>query len=626
MKRIINKYITSVVMFIIVLIMVSCEGIPTASITAPTINIYDNVVSWSKVNQIDEYIIYVNDTVIITTTDTTYTLDYNEVGEYQVQVASVSYDNENNMVVSKSNKAVYTVKQLADPVISIKEDTISWPKVLNAVHYIIYLNGTYLDTIEELTYTLNDVKAGTYQISIEAISDYKMFLNSNLSNEVTYIKKDSVEPIDNQINIVMVNDVHGILNDETKGMDRLASIYKTLEADGDDYIKIANGDMFQGGYTTSILHGLPMIDVLNTMDFDAFVIGNHEFDWGLETIAKYKDGDLTNGEAKFPFLGANIVYKGTTTMVDWLTPYTIVQDNDNKVGIIGLMGYGLESSILTDMVKDYEFLNPVPIAQKLAKELRTNESCNVVVVAIHDYDEYTNNKLAELTGDAKIDAIFCGHTHTNNNTKIERSNNVALPIVQTGSYNYMTYEISFLLENKNVASYKVNNYYCSDYQKDEIVEAVINKYQETIDEGNRILGMTNVDLSKNELGNYAVEAMKELYKVDVAIMNTGGVRSVIKKGSITVAEVFEAFPFNNMVITTTISKEDLQDFYYTNGSYMYFDKAFSTTIQNGKATYEIAIIDYVYTSTRYTQFDNCIAHETNQILRDIVIKYIDELY
>ena len=55
-----------------------------------------------------------------------------------------------------------------------------------------------------------------------------------------------------------------------------------------DYILIHNGDAFQGSYVSGTYYGLPLVEAFNVIGFDCFVIGNHEFDWGIEKIAAYK--------------------------------------------------------------------------------------------------------------------------------------------------------------------------------------------------------------------------------------------------------------------------------------------------------------------------------------------------
>ena len=55
------------------------------------------------------------------------------------------------------------------------------------------------------------------------------------------------------------------------------------------------------------------------------VLGNHEFDWGLDVVTGYFDGNTENGEASFPLLGANVFYQGTTNIVEHIDPYTIIE-------------------------------------------------------------------------------------------------------------------------------------------------------------------------------------------------------------------------------------------------------------------------------------------------------------
>ena len=73
------------------------------------------------------------------------------------------------------------------------------------------------------------------------------------------------------INVIMINDNHGVLDEEQGGMDRIASGISYYASLG-NVVKIANGDMFQGTYVSSTLRGLPILDVLKELDFDAFVL------------------------------------------------------------------------------------------------------------------------------------------------------------------------------------------------------------------------------------------------------------------------------------------------------------------------------------------------------------------
>jgi len=439
----------------------------------------------------------------------------------------------------------------------------------------------------------------------------------------------ATEPVETDtINFVMINDTHGAFIDDSgdPGIARVSSAIDELTGLNGDYIKIANGDIFQGSYVSNVLYGRPLIDALNKMEFDVFVLGNHEFDWGLEKIAVYKDGNAQNGEADFPFLGANIIDKKTNKIVDWLEPYTIINYGDYKVGIIGVMGETHESSILTENVSGYDFTDASDAVEKYAVELRSIHNCDVVVVASHDYDEYTNYEISMFTGDAEIDAIFCAHTHQKISTSLTRSDGYKIPVVQNYDKNGTMSEVILRMNNDEASSYTSNFYYPSNYSIDSDLESVIALYQNQIDEGNRVLGYVNYSLNKETLGMYATASMISNYDVDVAIINTGGVRATINSGDVTVSEVFNVFPFNNEVILTSLKGSDLISLYNENSSYLYFNEGFSVNSINRNSIYEIAVIDYVFTSPYYSQFKNVEFVDTDVVMRDLLIEYIDNMY
>lgn len=510
--------------------------------------------------------------------------------------------------------------QLATPVIKIEDEVLSWEEVPNATTYYVYANGELASVGYFNQYDL--VKYRNTEVTFKVCAKDKTgnYSDSEFAEEKYYFEYIVNKPTD--YSIFMINDTHGAFADgQFSGIDRVASIVSELD-EKENLIKVANGDIFQGSYVSNVLQGRPLIDALNEMEFDAFVVGNHDFDWGLDVLHQYKDGDLSNGEANFPFLGANIYSKKTGERVDWIDPYTIVELDGLRVGIIGLIGYNLESSILAEMVADYDFVYPMELIKEYAQELRVEEGCESVLVSIHDYDESLNASIAKLQGDYAIDGILCGHTHENINETLTRADGVKIPVVENSDKNKSAISIHFDL---NDDSFKVVRYTPSSYEENNELALLQSKYQKYIDEGNRVLGTTPY-ISRQELGAYATDAMKEEFDVDIAIMNTAGVRAYIPKGQATVGIVFEVFPFNNEIITLTLKGSDVIDLYNENGTYLYFNTSFDVKNINKNTYYSIAVIDYVFTGVYYDQFKGVDYVDTDVILRDLLIDYIDELY
>lgn len=418
------------------------------------------------------------------------------------------------------------------------------------------------------------------------------------------------------INVIMLNDNHGIFNEEDGGIDKIAAGIDYYAALG-EVVKIANGDMFQGTYVSSTLRGLPMLDALNAMDFDAFVIGNHEFDWGLDVIKKYKDGDITNGEADFPFLGANIYDKSTNQMVDWLEPYAIVEFDDIKIGIIGIIGE-VETSILSSHVEGYDFVDARNIVKELAAELRTDMECDVVIVASHGDDDELNRTLATYKGESRIDGIFTGHTHIPTDDEILRADGESICVLQNGGYgeSFATLTLKFD-ENGQLTDTdgRLNN--TSRFSSNGSLTEVFEKYEEYISIGDTVLYTSDKEYSRYDAGIAVALSMAEKYNTDFSIINTGGVRASIDAGEVTYADIFQVLPFENEVYIVTMSGEDVKT-YLSNASVYYWGLS---SVEDGQ-DYQVAIVDYVYLGYTFEDYRRDDYIDTNDLIRDVFLEWI----
>lgn len=622
------KKISLVLLTFLLMLVTACEMPQTQTKTklvAPQISLRENVIKWNPIEHATSYEIYVNDEMIGETTIREIDLSTLDYGTNLIYIIATSTDPlyTNSL---KSNIISYVKEQmpLDAPIISINDRVISWDKVANASSYHIYMNDEYKTLVDSLTYEIpeNTESGSTFKvIAISNVADYK---NSDYSNSVTYYVQEEGPK---EYHIFMINDTHGAFtSEENQGVENVAGLLETLEKNN-EYIKVANGDMFQGSYVSNVLYGLPILDALNAMDFDAFVIGNHEFDWGLDKIAVYNDGDLSNGEAEFPFLGANIIEKATGKIPSWMEPYTVVNKGGTKVGIIGVIGDTFESSILAENVAAYDFIYPLELIKQYASELRNTHNCDSVIVSMHAQDYDLIYDLTRLTGDSLIDAVLCAHTHQRTLDTYVRSDGATIYSIQNRSNNIMAATLSLSLDaNNKLVNTEANHYYINNYSKSASMKDVVDRYASYINESTRVLGSVSYSINKSTLGNYIVTAMKEEYSADVSIMNTGGVRSTIDAGEITVAEVYEVLPFNNEVITTYMTGRQLKSLYNENSSYLYFNSDFNASSLDNNKEYKVAVIDYVYTGAYYDEFDNTIPYYTNVLARDLLLEYIDNLY
>ena len=445
------------------------------------------------------------------------------------------------------------------------------------------------------------------------------------------------------VNFVMINDTHGAFVDSAEGysIGRVDTLIQNITQSKGNQIFIHNGDAFQGSYVSGQTKGLALIEALNAMQLDCFVIGNHEFDWGIDQIAKYADGDPSNGEANFPFLGANIFYAGTQKRPDWIKAYHIVEQDGVKVGIIGIIGDEQESSILTSLVSDYEFSNSLNVVRDTAIYLRNTEDCDVVVLATHDYNESFNASVASFTGASMVDAIFCAHTHRHINEYETRNDGNSIPVVQCLHKNNMLMEVVLSLDSNN--DYVKGTIYAKDAevikncQISTRVQVVIDKYQDIIDAGNATIGTVSGGLTKEQIGEYATDAIMNwdygtnpYGDIDISITNQGGVRAAINDGDITRGEVFEVFPFQNAIVIVNMKGSEIKSFLGSFGGSLYYKVKDGTyTSLSDNTYYQVAVIDYVFEDVDHKEFmaiSESNYYYSGTVLRDIMIEYIDAIY
>ncbi len=94
-------------------------------------------------------------------------------------------------------------------------------------------------------------------------------------------------------------------------------------------IILDGGDMFQGTPASNLAFGRPVVEIFNTIGYAAAALGNHEFDWGQDTLRALM------GAAHYAILGANVRYTDGRD-VEWIRKDTIVQRGRYAIGVIGI--------------------------------------------------------------------------------------------------------------------------------------------------------------------------------------------------------------------------------------------------------------------------------------------------
>ena len=260
-----------------------------------------------------------------------------------------------------------------------------------------------------------------------------------------------------KITILHTNDVHSHIdpfpadhprNANMGGAARRAALIESIRKEEANVLLLDAGDIFQGTPYFNYYGGELEFKLMSMMHYDLATMGNHDFDNGIEGFYAQLP------HAKFEFVSANYDFKNTM-LNDIVKPYKIFKKGGLKIGVFGL-GIELDGLVDKKMYKETVYNDPVEIAQDMARILKEEQKCNLVICLSHLGYKYRNdpNKISdvELAKKTKnIDLIIGGHTHTflDKPTIEKNSEDKDVLINQVGCYGINLGRIDFYLSNEN---------------------------------------------------------------------------------------------------------------------------------------------------------------------------------
>jgi 5'-nucleotidase len=417
-------------------------------------------------------------------------------------------------------------------------------------------------------------------------------------------------PQEVDVNVFAINDVHGNLlaptggitindpSDPSKkivvpagGAQAMATLIKQLRNENPNNIFVAAGDLVGASpLLSSLFHFEPTVESLSLMGLEASAVGNHEFDHGPVELKRLQNGgchpvDGCQGPhqftgAKFHYLAANTIDKTTGKTI--FPPYYVKRFEGIPVAFIGLTLKGTPEIVDESGTKGLEFRNEADTVNALVPKLRA-QGIEAIVVLIHEGGTPQNNS-ADYNGcpglgghivdivpklNKAVDIVVSGHTHQAYNCVIDGR-------LVTSAYRYgtMVTKISLRLsttthdviaaraQNMIVRSDQLANdpeqtQLISAYQERAapIADRVVGKIAESLlgranAAGESLLGDVIADAELAATGNAANGGAV------LAFINSGGVRSNIAlrpDGIVTYADLFAVQPFNNMLVTITLT-------------------------------------------------------------------------
>lgn len=386
--------------------------------------------------------------------------------------------------------------------------------------------------------------------------------------------------------LLHTNDTHSNIDTDASGIGGILprkAIVDSVRKAEKNVILIDAGDMVQGTLYFKFFKGDVEYPLFNMMDYDIRILGNHEFDNGLNDLAKYWK------TVKGARLSANYDFKGTPA--DGIfEPYVIKKVGKKKVGFIGI-NVDPSSLISEENYEGMGFKDIIETANNTAALLR-KKGCDLVVAVTHIGYDVSNGKTDDLDlarASRDIDIIIGGHSHTFVDPKtpdktpywIKNADGREVLVAQTGKYGKNVGYIKLDLDNfagRNIDYEYIpvtDRFSPGAYSKE--MQEFLAPYKHKVDSVNsHVIAWSLSDMPNglttgsyaNWAGDFAARYGRQIADslrrsgVDVApvtlgMMNVGGIRQSMPKGAVTEGQILSTFPFSNRMRLIEISGADL---------------------------------------------------------------------
>ena len=257
-----------------------------------------------------------------------------------------------------------------------------------------------------------------------------------------------------QIVILHTNDTHSTIEPVSKfskvkeaagkaGCVRRATMVKQLREQNPDILLFDSGDFSQGSTFYTMYKGDVEVGLMNIMGYDAATIGNHEFDFGLDNLARLAR------QAKFPIVCSNCDFTGTPCQ-DVIKKYCVVVRDGVRIGVFGLTPK-IEGLVMKEHIAGVKYIDPIQATKEMVSVLRDKERCDIVVCLSHLgwklAPEYIDDQVL-ISSTTGIDIVLGGHSHTYMKEMewVDNAEGKSIPVDQNGKHGAFVGKITLKLE------------------------------------------------------------------------------------------------------------------------------------------------------------------------------------
>ncbi len=356
------------------------------------------------------------------------------------------------------------------------------------------------------------------------------------------------------------------------GISHLATLIRDVRESEDISFLVDAGDIFTGALSKKSEGKLPF-DLYSAMNYDTLTLGNHEFEYGWERLVE------TIPRANFPVLNANIVHQDSGELI--AQPYTILNRNGVKVGVIGVMGIDAFYNTMASFHRTgLTIKDPTETAQYWADIIR--DEVNIIVVLTHqnrtapmqtnkESDPSVQRGFDEdyaMAGNLKgVDVIFGGHSDNGLQEPVihpDTGTVIGLTFGQGMHLGYTKFKIDTQKHDVEFIEGYLMPVNSKQLLEDKQTATLIKDYRKIYPELLEVLAVVSEPLMRkyneeSSIGNLLTDYMREAAQSDIAFLNSGAIRADFNAGDVTLEQLINVYPFKDNLTIIELTGNQIKE-------------------------------------------------------------------
>lgn len=365
--------------------------------------------------------------------------------------------------------------------------------------------------------------------------------------------------------------------DENIGYAGLAAYKKQVEEETPYVALVDCGDALQGDAIGTISQGEYLVDIMNKVGYDFAVLGNHEFDYGMERLAELME------MSDAAYLGCNVDYTGSgENALSALQQYEIVDYGDTKVAFIGISAPESISQSTPAYFMDengdivYSFCSDSGEAL-YSRVQETVDSCreegaDYVIALTHLGDDESSVPFRStdlIAGTRGIDAVLDSDSHSAiDSDMVEKEEGREIPLSSSGTGLENIGQLTITPEG-DITTRLISDFEEKDSDMESFIADIQSEYEEELQQ---VIAGSDVELTtesedgvrlirnrETNLGDFCADAYRQIAGADIAFVNGGGIRADLSEGDITYEDILAVHPYGNHLCVVEATGQEILD-------------------------------------------------------------------